>query len=104
VHRRIFEPKREEVIVNWRNCTMRTLRYSSQNIITVMENEVGGTYTHNAREGDETCAQNFVCKKLRERDQLGNLSLDGRIVLKWFLNRVWIGFTLLTTGTSGRLL
>jgi hypothetical protein len=50
----------------------------------------------------------FWSENLKGRDHSDDLSVDGRIILEWILNkqfrRVWIGFMMLRMGTSGGLL
>jgi hypothetical protein len=47
-------------------------------------------------------------ENLEVRNCLGNLGIDGRIILKWILSKqgvmVWTGFTWLRIGSSGEFL
>jgi len=36
---------------------------------------------------DENCIDSFSPKHMRRKDHLGDLSLDGRIILKWILHK-----------------
>jgi hypothetical protein len=53
-------------------------------------------------------AYNFLSKSLRKRDHSEDLGADGKIILKWILDkeigRVWNGFIWLRMGTNGGLL
>jgi len=77
VLRRIFGPRREEVIGEWRKQHNKEL------------NEIGGAYT------------GFWWGSLRERDQ----AVDGRIILRWIFRKwdlgLWTGLSWLRIGTSG---
>jgi hypothetical protein len=48
------------------------------------------------------------CNSCNRRDKLGDLGIDGSIILKWTLEkqyvRLWTGFIWLMIGTSGGLL
>jgi hypothetical protein len=49
----------------------------------------------------------FCCVNLREGDHLEDPGVDGRIILKWILEkwvRVWIGSIWLRIGTGGGIL
>jgi hypothetical protein len=50
---------------------------------------------------DEKSIQNFI--RLKQRDHLGDLGVDGRIILKYNTS-VWTGCMWLRIGTSGWLL
>jgi len=50
----------------------------------------------------------FRSENLKGRYHLGNLDVDGKITLEWFLGKqggkTWTGFIWLRTGTSGGIL
>ena len=68
-------------------------------------NEMGGTC---GTDGGDTCIQGFGGGKLREREHLAYIGLDGRIILKWILQKqnriVGTGFMWLRIVTDGWLL
>jgi hypothetical protein len=37
---------------------------------------------------DEKFVQNFICKRMKGGDNFGHLAVDGRVILKWILNRM----------------
>jgi hypothetical protein len=57
---------------------------------------------------NEKCMQTLNSMNLKGRDNLGNLDIDGRIILKLALEKYGVsirnGFIWLTIWTSGRLL
>jgi hypothetical protein len=59
-----------------------------------------GTYNNDGR------VYTFL-QNLNERDNLGDLGIHGRIIVKWVLTkrntRVWIGFNWIRIGKSGGL-
>jgi hypothetical protein len=61
-----------------------------------------------ARMGEISNACSMLVEKLKGRDQLQNLGIDGNIILEWILGRyggkVWTGFIWLMIGTSGGVL
>jgi hypothetical protein len=64
--------------LDWRtgeNCIIRTIRFSSPNIITAMKNEVEVGGVCNKHDGDETCSEKYVGKRpvwrhLRREDNI----------------------------------
>jgi hypothetical protein len=56
---------------------------------------------------DKKCIQ-ILARKPKGKGLLGRLGTDGRIILKWILQKqgvnLWTEFNWLRTGTTGRLL
>jgi hypothetical protein len=54
----------------------------------------------------ETVCTQFWSENLKGIEHLGDLDVDGRIILKWLLNvgMIWIGFVWLRVGINGVLL
>jgi hypothetical protein len=104
--KRVFGPKRDEVTGECRRLHNKELYilYSSPNIITVIKSRRMRWAGHVARKGDR-CIQDFWLGYLRERGHLGNLGVDGRIILKWIFKtwdrEVWTGLIWLRIGTGG---
>jgi hypothetical protein len=46
----------------------------------------------------------FELENLKGKDCLGYVSIDGKIILKWILERVWTEFGGLSIGSIARLL
>jgi hypothetical protein len=101
VFRIIFGPKRDAMAGGWRKLhnDLHSL-YSSRNIISlteIKEDEIGG---HVARIGEMKNEHSILVGKPERRRPLGNLGIDGRLILLW----MQIGFMWLRTGTAGALL
>jgi hypothetical protein len=106
--RRIFGPKRDEVTGEWRRIHNKELYalYSSPNIIWVIKKtEVGRACSTWGRVEVHT---GFQWGNLREGDHIEDLGIDGRVILKWILEKwdggTWTRSILLRVGTGGRLL
>jgi len=60
---------------------------------------------YSAYGGEERCIQGFGGGNLRERDHLGDTSVDGRIILRWIFRKwavgVLTGSSWLRKGTGG---
>jgi len=100
VLRRMFGPKRDEVTGEWRKLHNEELndQCCSLNIVRVIKSRrmkwagnVAGM-----GEGRGGCI-GFWWGNLRERDQWGDPGIDGRIILRWFLRKWYVG---LWTGSS----
>jgi hypothetical protein len=85
VLRRIFGPKRDEVIGEWRRLHNKELYalYSSPNITWVIKSRRLRWAGHVARMEERRGA--YRC--MREGDHLEERGVDGRILLKWLLEK-----------------
>jgi hypothetical protein len=71
VLRRIFRPKRDEVIGEWR-------KLHEQELHKIKKNEMGGACSSDW--GGQRCVQGLWWENLRERDR--DPGIDGRIILR----------------------
>jgi hypothetical protein len=87
VLRKIFGPKREEVVGGWRRPHNEELHnlYASPNTIRMIKSRRMGWMGDVAHMGDEKSIQNFGWENLKGRDHMEDLSKDGRIILEWIL-------------------
>jgi len=105
VFRRVFGPKRDEDTEEWRKLHNEGLSdlYSLPNIVRVVKSRRMRWAGNVARMG-EGCTE-FCLGNLRERDQLGDPDVDGRIILRWIFRKweglVGIGWSWLRIGTGG---
>jgi len=92
VLRRIFGPKRDEVTGEWRKLHNEKLNdlYRSPNIIRVIKLIRMRWVGHVARAGEKEVHTRFWWGSLTGRDQLGDSSVGGRIILNWIF-RKWAG-------------
>jgi hypothetical protein len=69
------------------------------------ENQMGWTCSANGT--DEKRVHSFSLQTCKERGHLGDLNIDGRIILKWLIKkyvvRMWTDFMWLRIGSSGSL-
>jgi hypothetical protein len=91
VLRRIFGPKRDEVMVEWRKMHNEELHdlYSSPSIIRIKPRRMRWA-GHVARMGQNINAFRFLWESQRERDHYEDQNVDGWIILGWILER-WDG-------------
>ena len=106
VLRRIFGPKRDEVIWEWRkvhNVELNDL-YSSPNIVRVIKSGKMTWAGHVARIGERKGVCSVLAGNLREGDHLGDPGVDGRIILRWIFMKwdvgIWTGSSCLRIGTG----
>jgi len=110
VLRRIVGPKRDEVTGEWRKLHMEKLNdlYSSPNIIQVIKSRRVRWAGHVARVRRGEVHTGFWWRKLKERDHLEDLILEGRIIFIFIFKTwdgvAWAGLIWLRIGTGGRLL
>jgi hypothetical protein len=110
VLRRIFGPKEEEVVGDWRRLHNEELHnfYLSQNIITVIRSRRMRWAGHVAWMGEMRNAYSILMENLKEKDYSEELGLDAKITLKYILEKecgkLWTGCIRLRIGSSGGLL
>jgi len=92
VLRRIFRLRSDAVTKNWRKLHNEELYnlYSSPNIVQVIKWRRMRWAVHVAHMGDSRAYTGFWWENLRERDQLGDPGVDGKIILKSIF-RKWDG-------------
>ena len=107
VLRRVFGPKRDEVIGEWRKLYNEELSdlYSLPKIVPVVKSRRMSWTGHVARMGKGEGCTGFWWGNLRERDHWEGPSADGRIILRWIF-RKWkgiarTGWSWLRIGTGG---
>jgi hypothetical protein len=91
----IFGPKRDEVTGECRklhNVELNVL-YSSPNIVRVITARRDGLGMYHILGRGEVCT-GFWWGKLRKRDDLGDPSRDGRIILRWIFRKWDVGYGL----------
>jgi hypothetical protein len=102
---RIFESKRDKV--EGENYIMRCLIFCTHHPILlgdkIEKSEMGGPCSTYGGRGEAYTG--FWWGKLRERDQLGDSGVDGRIIIRWIFRKwdvgVWTGSSWLKIGTGG---
>ena len=93
VLRRIFGPKTDEV-TEWRKIHNEELNdlYSSPNIVRVIKSRKTRWAGHLARLGERGEAYaGFWWGNVEERNHLGDLDVDGRIILRWIFGKWDVG-------------
>ena len=104
---RIFGPKRDEVTGEWRKLHNEELNdlYRSPNIVRVIKWRRMRWAGHVARMGEGEACTVLWWGNQRERDDLGDPGVDGRIILRWTFRKwdvgVWTGSSWLGIGTGG---
>jgi len=107
VLKRIFGPRRNEVMGEWRKLHNEELNdlYSSHNIVRVIKSRRMRWAGHMARMGEERGLIGSCWGNRREGDHCGDLGVDGWIILGWNFRRwdvgIWTGFGWPRRGTSG---
>jgi hypothetical protein len=110
VLRRIFGPKRDEVMGEWRKMHSGVLHnlYSSPDIIRQIKSRRMRWAGHVARMGERRNVYRFLVGKPEGKNHLEDQGVDGRMGSEWTLGRlaggVWSGLTWLRIGTVGGLL
>ena len=110
VLRKIFGPRRNEVMGEWRRLHNEELNdlYSSPNIVWVKKSRRMRWAGHVARMGEERRSTGSWWGNRREGDHWGDLGVDGRIILGWISRKrdvcigTGLGWTKIETG-GGRL-
>ena len=107
VLRRIFGPRRDEVTGEWRRLYNEELNdlYSSPNIVRVIKSRRIRWAGHVARMGEERGRIGSWWGNWRERENWGDLSVDGWIILGWISRKwdvgMWTGLGWPRIGTGG---
>jgi hypothetical protein len=110
VLRRIFGPKRDEVMDEWRKLHNEELHdlYSSPGIIRIIKSKRMRLAGHLARIGEKKNAYRLLVRKPEGKRPLGRPRLGGWIILGWILERwdgvMWTGLVWLRIETGGELL
>ena len=110
VLRRIFGPRSDEVTGEWRRLYNEELNdlYSSPNIVRVIKSRTMRWAGHVARMGEERGVYRVLVGKPERKKPLGDLGVDGWIILGWISRRwdvgIWtgLGWPRIETG-GGRL-
>jgi hypothetical protein len=109
VLRRIFGPERDEVMGEWRKLHSGELHilYSSRDIMRQITSRRMRWAGHVACMGEGSKVYRVLEGKPKERDHVEDQGVYGSMGLEWILwiltAEVWIGFTWLRIGNSGKL-
>jgi hypothetical protein len=89
VLRRIFGPKREEVARGWRRLHNEGIHnlYTTPNVIRVIKSKRVRWVGTVQRMGEVGNACKISRGNLKVRHHMGDLGVDGRIILKWILKK-----------------
>jgi len=104
---RIFGPRRDEVMGEWRRLYNKELNdlYSSPNIVRVIKLRRMRWAGHVARMGEERGCIRSWWGNQREQDHWGDLGVDGWIILGWEWDvGIWTGLGWPRIETGGRCL
>jgi len=106
VLRRIFGPKRAEVIGEWRRLHNEELNdLYSPNIVRVIKSRRMRWVGYVARMEEGRGVYRVLVGKLKERDHLGDPGVIGGILLRWIFRKwdvgEWTGSSWLRIGTAG---
>ena len=87
--RRIFGPTRDEVTREWRKLHNEELNdlYCSPNIFRLIKSRIMRWMGHVARLGRGEVYTGFWWGNLKERDQLEDPGIDGRVILRWIFRK-----------------
>ena len=93
VLRRIFGPRRDEVMGEWRRLLNEELNdlYCSPNIVRVIKSRRMRWAGYVARVGEERECVGSLWGNRREGDHWGDLGVDGWIILVWISRRLDVG-------------
>jgi len=102
VLRRIFGPKRDVVIREWRKLHNEELNdlYSSPSTVRAMISRKMRWAGHVERMGERRGAYRVLMGKPGERDHLEDSGVDGRITLRWTSGSGMWGYGLDRTGSG----
>jgi len=89
MYRRIFGPKKDEVTGKWRKLHNEELNdlYTSPSIVRVIKSRRMRWAGHLACMGERRGIYRVLVGNLRERDNLRDPSLDGRLILRWIFRK-----------------
>jgi hypothetical protein len=104
VLKRVFGPRRDEVVGEWRKLHNEELNdlYCSLSIFRVIKSRCAG---HVVRMGRGEAYTGFWWRNLKERNHLGDPGEGGRIILRWIFRKwdvgLWTGSSWLRVVTDG---